>query len=172
MKKIDKNLKRCNWCNDDESLEFYHDFVWGTMPKTDDELFERYTQQVFQAGLSWKTIWNKNKNFKIAFEKFSIKKVSKYSEKEKLRLLNDISIIRNRLKIEATIENAKRILAIQNEFGSFKKFLGSISNDLLSCQKELKKKLKFAGPEIIRMFVFNIGKIEVPHDKHCWKFKK
>ncbi|MBS4027572.1 MAG: DNA-3-methyladenine glycosylase I [Ignavibacteriales bacterium] len=166
------NKIRCKWATGDPLMEEYHDFHWGVPPKNDNELFERMTQQIFQAGLSWKTIWHRHREFYKAFDKFSVKKVAEYDSKEKKRLLNDASIIRNKAKIEATLENAKRILAVKKEFGSFQKFLESIPNELSACQKEMKVRFKFMGPEITRMFVMNIGKIEDTHEKECWRYKK
>ncbi|MEK7264043.1 MAG: DNA-3-methyladenine glycosylase I [Bacteroidota bacterium] len=172
QEKKSANRKRCKWTLEDPRMERYHDEVWGFPAKNDNELFERMTQQIFQAGLSWKTIWYREKAFKKAFDKFSIKKVAAYTEKDKQRLLSDATIIRNKAKIEATLENAKRILALQKEFGSFQKFLDGIPNDLLQCQKEMKGRFKFMGPEITRMFVMNIGKIEDTHEEGCWRAKK
>ncbi|MBM4165631.1 MAG: DNA-3-methyladenine glycosylase I [Ignavibacteria bacterium] len=161
--------KRCQWADDDEMLQLYHDNYWGVPPRNDNELFERMTQQIFQAGLSWKIIWSKHKNFHKAFSKFSVQKVANYDKKELKRLLNDATIVRNRTKINATLENAKRIIKLKKEFGSFRKFLNTIPNELLACQKAMKEHFVFMGPEITRMFVFNIGKIPFPHEKQCWK---
>jgi DNA-3-methyladenine glycosylase I len=173
MKKNSEETKqRCKWTQQDPRMERYHDEVWGFPAKNDNELFERMTQQIFQAGLSWKTIWYREKAFQKAFDKFSIKKVAAYTAKDKTRLLNDATIIRNKAKIEATLENAKRILLLQKEFGSFQKFLDGIPDVLSACQKELKKRMKFMGPEITRMFVMNIGKIEDMHEEGCWRAKK
>lgn len=171
-KNISEKKQRCKWTQEDPRMERYHDEVWGFPAKNDNELFERMTQQIFQAGLSWKTIWYREKAFKKSFDKFSVKKVAAYSEKDKARLLNDETIIRNKAKIEATLENAKRILLIQKECGSFQKFLDAIPNDLAQCQKEMKGRFKFMGPEITKMFVMNIGKIEDTHEEGCWREKR
>jgi len=163
---------RCKWAGDDPMMQEYHDFYWGFPPKNDNELFERMTQQIFQAGLSWKIIWSRHKEFNKAFSKFSIQKVAAYDGKEKRRLLNEKSIIRNNAKINATLENAKRILEVKKEFGSFQKFLNTIPNELSACQKAMKEKFSFMGPEITRMFVMNIGKIQDSHEEQCWRYKK
>ena len=101
----------------------YHDTAYGFPIEDDNELFGRLILEINQAGLSWTTILNKQKNFHRAYHKFSIGKVASYNEKEIDRLLNDAGIIRNRLKINAAIENAKTILALKKEFGSFKKWI-------------------------------------------------
>ena len=160
----------CDWAEGDPLMKVYHDTEWGFPAKDDNELFERLTLQVFQAGLSWKIILYRRKAFFTAFLKFEIAKVAKYGEKDVEHLRTDKSIIRNKLKIEATIENAKRILRLQKEFGSFQLYLDQIPNDLSTLQKELKKTFKFVGPEIARMFVMNLGIITVPHDRTCWRF--
>ena len=162
---------RCDWATGDPLMEQYHDTEWGFPAKDDQELFKRLTMQIFQAGLSWKTILHRQKAFLKAFSKFDIVTVAKYNEKDVERLREDKSIIRNKLKIESTIENAKRIQNLQNEFGSFQNYLDQLPNDLETLQKELKKTFKFMGPEIARMFVMSIGKIEVPHDPKCWRYE-
>jgi DNA-3-methyladenine glycosylase I len=163
---------RCHWAQDDEMMQLYHDNFWGVSPRNDNELFERMTQQIFQAGLSWKIIWSKHKNFRNAFSKFSVQKVTNYDSNEIRRLLNDATIIRNKTKINATVENAKRILKLKREYGSFQKFLDTVPNELSACQKAMREHFVFMGPEITRMFVMNIGKIEDTHEKQCWKNSK
>src|SRR5215467_6479946 len=101
----------------------YHDNEYGFPLKEDNELFARLVLEINQAGLSWETILKKKDNFFKAFDNFDIDKVSRYTQKKKEKLLQDAGIIRNRLKIEATIDNAKRIKVIQKEFGSFKDWL-------------------------------------------------
>src|SRR5690242_3495809 len=101
----------------------YHDKEYGFPLHSDDELFARLVLEINQAGLSWQTILNKKDNFFKAFDNFNIDKVARYSEKKKEKLLQDAGIIRNRLKVEAAISNAKVIKDIQKEFGSFKNWL-------------------------------------------------
>lgn len=170
---MDSSIKqRCKWAEGDSLMEHYHDTEWGFPAKDDNELYERLILQIFQAGLSWKIILYRREAFQKAFSNFIVNKVSKYSSTEVERLLTDKNIIRNKLKIQSTIENAKRILKLQKEFGSFQKFLDQLPNELSILQKELKQVFKFVGPEIARMFVMNIGKIEVPHDQDCWRYKE
>ncbi|HEU0226187.1 MAG TPA: DNA-3-methyladenine glycosylase I, partial [Arachidicoccus soli] len=101
----------------------YHDNHYGFPIEEDDELFGRLIMEINQAGLSWTTILNKEQNFRKAYHQFSIKKVARYGEKDFERLMNNAGIIRNRLKINAAIENAKTILSLQKEHGSFKKWI-------------------------------------------------
>src|SRR6185503_4730048 len=101
----------------------YHDKEYGFPIHNDNELFARLVLEINQAGLSWTTILKKKDNFFKAFDDFDIDKVARYTDKKKEKLLQDAGIIRNRLKIEATIDNAKKIKAIQKEFGSFKNWL-------------------------------------------------
>ena len=101
--------------------KIYHDQQYGFPIHDDNELFCRLVLEINQAGLSWTTILKKQDNFRKAYDDFNIKKVAGYKDKDVQRLLNDTGIIRNRLKVHAAIENAKSIIAIQKEFGSFKK---------------------------------------------------
>lgn len=101
----------------------YHDEEWGVPLHDDDKLFEFLVLEGFQAGLSWQTILNKRENFRLAFDQFDVRKVANYDEAKTEKLMNDASIIRNRMKIEATINNARRFLEIQNEFGSFDNYI-------------------------------------------------
>jgi DNA-3-methyladenine glycosylase I len=121
MKK--KELKRCPWCLSSPLMIEYHDIEWG-VPVHDDAIhFEYIVLDSFQAGLSWSTILNKRENFRKAFDDFDAVKISRYTEKKVDRLLKDEGIIRNRLKILATISNAKAFLNVQKEFGSFDKYI-------------------------------------------------
>lgn len=162
--------RRC-WGDGDPVMEKYHDEEWGVKLKTDDEFFERLSLEMFQAGLSWKTILYRRESFRKAFKKFSVEKVSRFGKKDFQRLLKDRSIIRNRLKIESTIYNAKSILQIRKEFGSFRKWLSSIDTYDKNAYKEFQKRFKFMGPEIVRMFLMSTGNIP-SHEKFCWKYKK
>src|SRR5579863_8363111 len=101
----------------------YHDNHYGFPIHDDNELFGRLIMEINQAGLSWETILKKEKGFRKAYSNFNLKKVAAYGEKDRIRLLEDAGIIRNRLKVNAAIENAKSILALQKEFGSFEKWL-------------------------------------------------
>lgn len=116
-------MKRCSWCEENELYIKYHDKEWGTPIHDDKKHFEFLVLESFQAGLSWLTILKKRENFKKAFDGFDPKKVARYNEKKIKKLLKDPGIIRNRRKIEAAINNAKRFLEVQNEFGSFDKYI-------------------------------------------------
>ena len=118
-----KEKTRCPWCMSSELMIDYHDKEWG-VPVHDDALhFEYIVLDSFQAGLSWSTILNKRENFRKAFDNFDYKKIVRYNDKKIQKLLNDPGIIRNRLKILATITNAKAFVNVQKEFGSFDKYI-------------------------------------------------
>jgi DNA-3-methyladenine glycosylase I len=118
-----KSIVRCPWCLSSELMIKYHDEEWG-MPLHDErKLFEFIVLDTFQAGLSFGTILNKRENFRKAFDDFQPEKIARYSEKRIEKLLNDAGIIRNKLKINATINNAQRFLEIQAESGSFDKYI-------------------------------------------------
>ncbi|GAB4374019.1 MAG: DNA-3-methyladenine glycosylase I [Calditrichia bacterium] len=163
--------ERCKWCQGDALLEEYHDFEWGIAPENDDELFERMAMQIFQAGLNWKLILQKRENFNKAFCGFSIEQVSEFDDTILARLLTDSGIIRNRQKIRAVLHNARVIRQIQQDFGSFRFYVDQLPNTLSELQKEFRQRFQFMGPEIVRMFVFNIGKIPPPHEKQCWRYE-
>ncbi len=117
------NINRCPWPGDDPLMRAYHDSEWGTPLHDDQKLFEFLVLDAFQAGLSWSTILKKRENFRRAFDNFDYRKIAWYDDKKVAVLLADSGIIRNRLKIAATITNAKAFLAIQKEFGSFDKYI-------------------------------------------------
>lgn len=116
-----KKTIRCPWVGDDARMQIYHDTVWGRPKKNDIEIFEAIVLDTNQAGLSWKCILHKRDNFAKAFCDFDPAKIAKFGARDSARLMKDAGIIRNRLKIAATIENAKRFLEIQKEFGGAKK---------------------------------------------------
>ncbi len=122
------NLKRCNWPSNDNLMIKYHDEEWGVPLHDDDKLFEFIVLDGFQAGLSWKTILHKRENFRKAFDHFNAKKISEYDEAKIQELHNNKGIIRNKLKIKATITNAIAFLATQKEFGSFDKYIWQFTN--------------------------------------------
>lgn len=115
--------KGCTWPADDALMNQYHDEEWGVPLHDDRKIFEFMVLDAFQAGLSWKTILHKRKNFEKAFANFDPVKVAKFSDKKIEALLQDAGIIRNRLKILATVTNAKCFLQVQKEFGSFDKYI-------------------------------------------------
>ena len=151
----------------------YHDTAYGFPIDNDDELFERLVLEINQAGLSWSTILNKQQNFKKAYKKFSIKKVAAFKEKDFERLMNDAGIIRNRLKINAAIENAKTLLQIQKEFGSFKKWIDHHHPKTKGeWVKLFKITFRFTGGEIVNEFLMSTGYLPGAHIETCSVFKK
>ncbi len=118
-------LIRCGWCEKDDFYRNYHDDEWGKPVYDDETIFEFLVLESFQAGLSWYTILNKRENFRNAFDNFNYKKIAKYSESKVEELMQNSGIIRNRLKILATINNAQKFMEVQKEFGSFSKYIWS-----------------------------------------------
>ena len=150
----------------------YHDTAYGFGIDSDDELFERLVLEINQAGLSWTTILNKQKNFKKAYHNFKIKKVANYNDTDVARLMNDTGIIRNRLKILAAIHNAQVIMKLQSEFGSFKKWLdGNRRLNKNEWTKLFKKTFKFTGGEIVNEFLMSTGYLPGAHSKTCPIYK-
>ena len=151
----------------------YHDNFYGFPIEDDSELFERLVLEINQAGLSWSTILNKQQNFKKAYKDFNIKKVASFKEKDFARLMNDAGIIRNRLKINAAIENAKTILQLQKEFGSFKKWIEHLHPKTKEeWVKIFKKTFKFTGGEIVNEFLMSTGYLPGAHIESCPVYKK
>jgi DNA-3-methyladenine glycosylase I len=118
-----KTISRCPWPSDDALMIAYHDEEWGVPLHDDKKLFEFMVLDANQAGLSWKTILHKRENFRRALHDYDVKRIARYGAKDVARLLGDAGIIRNRMKIAATIENAKRFLEVQKEFGSFDAYI-------------------------------------------------
>lgn len=165
-----KKIKRCPWSGEGDALyQKYHDEEWGTPVHDDRVMFEFMLLEAFQAGLSWRTVLEKRQNFKKDFANFDYKKVAKFTTRDVARLMQDKGIIRNRMKIEAAIENAKRFIDVQNEFGSFSKYAWSFvggktirhtfktlkdyppfTAEALAWSKDLKKRgFKFMGPTVV-----------------------
>jgi len=148
----------------------YHDNHYGFPIESDDELFERLMFEINQAGLNWILILKKQHNFRKAFENFSVAKISEYGEKDILRLMDDPGIIRNKLKINAAIENAKSIQRIAGEYGSFRKWLDKHAEkdpSLPEWTKIFKKTFKFTGGEIVNEFLMSTGYLPGAHSKEC-----
>jgi len=148
----------------------YHDNHYGFPIEKDDELFERLMFEINQAGLNWILILKKQDNFRQAFENFNIESVAGFGEKEFQRLMNDPGIIRNRLKINAAIENAKIILRIKEETGSFRKWLDLHSEEINSLEdwtRLFKKTFKFTGGEIVNEFLMSTGYLPGAHSPEC-----
>ncbi|MCB0119895.1 MAG: DNA-3-methyladenine glycosylase I [Anaerolineales bacterium] len=166
----------CDYCNshpEDTYNRNYHDTQYGFPLDNDDELFERLILEINQAGLSWITILKKADNFRKAYHGFKIAKVAKYTEKDRERLLSDASIIRNKLKVNAAIVNAQKILELQKEHGSFKNWLDQyhpLTKD--EWTKLFKSTFVFTGGEIVNEFLMSTGYLPGAHQKDCLVFKK
>jgi DNA-3-methyladenine glycosylase I len=146
----------------------YHDNHYGFPIHDDNELFGRLIMEINQAGLSWETILKKETSFRKAYSNFNIKKISAYIEKDRKRLLADAGIIRNKLKINAAIENAKTILTLQKEFGSFEKWLEyHHPKTKEEWVKLFKKTFRFTGGEIVNEFLMSIGYLWGAHSENC-----
>ncbi|HEU5054395.1 MAG TPA: DNA-3-methyladenine glycosylase I [Hanamia sp.] len=151
----------------------YHDNFYGFPIEDDNELFERLVLEINQAGLNWTTILTKQDNFKKAYKDFDIKKVAAFKEKDFERLMNDAGIIRNRLKINAAIENAKRIKQLQKEFGSFKNWLDyHHPKSKTEWVKIFKTHFIFTGGEIVNEFLMSTGYFPGAHIESCPVYKK
>ncbi len=151
----------------------YHDTEYGFPLKSDDELFARLILEINQAGLSWETILKKKDNFFKAFDQFNIQKVARYNDRKIEKLLLDAGIIRNRLKILATIDNAKKILELQKEFGSFKAWLDH-HHPLPKEEwvKLFKTNFRFTGGEIVNEFLMSTGYLPGAHVEACPVYPK
>lgn len=180
---LEKN--RCKWCNlKNEKYIEYHDKEWGVPNFEDSHLFEMLILESFQAGLSWECVLNKRKDFEIAFDNFDINKICKYNEKKIEELLNNKKIIRNKLKINAAINNAKIFKEIQQEYKTFYNYLkeftgGEIIYEIEKTSSELsdkisddlqKRGMKFVGTTIIYSYLQSVG-IIYSHDKECFMYK-
>ncbi len=182
---------KCGWCVGDELYEAYHDKEWGNPVYDDATLFEFLILETFQAGLSWITILRKRNNFFDAFDQFDYKKIANYNEDKKAQLLQNAGIIRNKLKVNATITNAQLFMDIQKEFGSFSKYLWAFvdnkpikntidfyknapANTALSdaLSKDLKKRgFKFVGSTVIYAFMQAVGMVN-DHEVGCFRYNE
>lgn len=177
--------KRCAWCNlKNQKYVEYHDNEWGVANFDDKYLFEMLILESFQAGLSWECVLNKRDSFRQAYDNFDIEKVCNYDEKKKQELISNAGIIRNKLKVNASVNNAKIFRDIKNEFGTFYNYLKTFTNGetyyevgLTSSElsdkisKDLKKRgMKFVGTTIIYSYLQAIGIIN-SHDKDCFMYK-
>jgi len=151
----------------------YHDHHYGFPIHDDNELFCRLVLEINQAGLSWETILKKEASFRTAYHHFNIKKVASYTAADRERLMADPGIIRNRLKINAAIENATTILQLQKEYGSFEKWL-ELQHPKTKAEwvKLFKKTFKFTGGEIVNEFLTSIGYLPGAHTANCAVYKK
>ena len=148
--------------------KLYHDSEYGFPLRYDAALFERLALEINQAGLSWSTVLKKKEAFQRAFEGFELDRVAAYGEAEQVRLLADASIIRNRLKVKAVIENARRLIVIREQHGSFAAWLDQhhpLSH--AAWQKLFKKTFVFTGGEIVGEFLISTGYLPGAHDPAC-----
>lgn len=184
-------MKRCEWANRSELEQSYHDHEWGVKIHDDRTLFEFLVLEGAQAGLSWSTILRKRDGYRRAFDNFDARKISRYSEHTVSRLLTDSEIIRNRLKINATITNAGAFLQVQKEYGSFDRYIWQFVNgkpvqnswrkmtDIPSStpesdamSKDLQKRgFKFIGPTICYAFMQAVGMVN-DHVVDCFRYKE
>ncbi len=190
----DKQMKqkmRCPWPSDDLLMIKYHDKEWGVPLHNDKKLFEFLILEGFQAGLSWRTVLHKRENFRKAFDKFDYKKVAKYDKRKVNSLLKDAGIIRNKLKIESAIANAKAFLLIRKEFGTFDKYIWSFVNGKpiqnkfkslkeLPAKTELSDKIsddlkkrgfKFVGSTIVYAHMQATGMV-IDHLTSCYRYQE
>ncbi len=151
----------------------YHDLEYGFPLREDHLLFERLILEINQAGLSWETILKKKEGFRKAYDGFDLGTVATYGQADQLRLLADAGIIRNRLKVNAAIENAQRVLKLQAEHGSFGAWLdGHHPQDLEGWKKLFKKTFVFTGGEIVNEFLVSTGYLPGAHDPNCPCFER
>lgn len=176
--------QRCSWCNlKNEIYVDYHDNEWGKLNLDDQYLFEMLILESFQAGLSWEIILNKRENFREAFDNFDIDKIINYNDTKVKELLQNEKIIRNELKVKATINNAKIFKELQDEYGSFAKFLSLFTKEMVIFESDktksklsdeiseslIKKGMKFVGSTIIYSYLQAIG-IIYSHETNCFLY--
>jgi len=173
---MEKPSSYCEYVNtlpDENVHRIYHDTQYGFPLDSDNELFGRLILEINQAGLSWTTILNKQDNFRKAFSNFDIQKIARYGDEDIARLLSDAGIIRNRLKVNAVIYNACRILEIQEKHGSFKNWLdGQPRMEIKEWVKLFRKNFKFTGGEITKEFLMSTGYLPGAHVESCPVFGK
>jgi len=182
---------RCEWSNSDPLYQEYHDTEWGIPSHDDRHLFEMLILEGAQAGLSWITVLRKRESYRKAFDKFDARKIARYDAVKVRKLLSNDGIIRNRLKINAAIENAKAYLAVQKEFGTFDAYLwqfggGKPKTNAFKSLKEipaktpeseamskdlLKRGFRFVGPTICYAFMQAVGMVN-DHVVTCFRYHK
>lgn len=157
----------------DDLHKIYHDTEYGFPLRSDDELFGRLILEINQAGLSWTTILKKKDNFRKAYSNFQIEKIANYTEKDRERLLSDAGIVRNKLKVNAAVHNAQRILELQKEFGSFEAWLDKHHPKTKDeWVKLFKKNFKFVGGEIVNEFLMSTSYLRGAHEEDCPIYEK
>ena len=184
-------IKRCGWCKGDPLYEAYHYHEWGVPVLDDETLFEFLTLETFQAGLSWITVLRKRNNFREAFDHFDYKKIAQYKDAKITELMQNAGIIRNQMKIRAAVTNAREFMKIQDEFGSFSKYIWSfvegkpIQNEVEDYKKapanteisdklskDLKKRgFKFVGSTVMYAHMQATGMVN-DHQVDCFRHKE
>lgn len=160
--------RRCDWATNELNTA-YHDAEWGVAVHDDTRLFEFLTLEGAQAGLSWDTILRKRERYRTVFAHFDAQKVARFSQARIEKILQDPGIIRNRLKVYATVQNAKALLAVQSEFGTFDKYIWKFE-DASAMSKDLKKRgFTFVGPTICHAFMQATG-MRNDHAKTCFRY--
>ena len=190
-RKNEKHVKRCAWCGEDELYQKYHDEEWGVPVHDDRLLFEFLILEGAQAGLSWITILKKREHYRKVFAGFDVQKVAEFTEKKIEKLLEDPGIVRNRLKVNAAVTNAKAFIKVQKEFGSFDAYIWSfvggrpVRNGFKSLKqvpattavsdamsKDLKKRgFKFVGSTICYAFMQAVGMVN-DHVAGCFRHEQ
>lgn len=151
----------------------YHDDEYGFPLRDDAALFERLVLEINQAGLSWLLILKRREGFRAAFEGFALDRVAAYGPTDEARLLADPGIIRNRLKVAAVIENARRLVAIRDEHGSFAAWLDAHHpRDHADWVRLFRESFRFTGPEIVREFLLSTGYLPGAHEAHCPVYRR
>ncbi len=191
MNKPNDTKPRCAWAGEHPPMLRYHDEEWGVPLHDDRLLFEFLILEGAQAGLTWRTILDRRQNYRRAFEHFNARKIAKYGSRDVKRLLSDAGIIRNRLKIAAAILNAQHFLEVQQEFGTFDKYIWQfvgghpITNKIRSIRqipattslsdkmsKDLKTRgFKFVGPTICYAFMQAVGMVN-DHEVSCFRYNE
>ena len=183
---------RCSWCPTDNPLYIeYHDKEWGVPVHDDRHLFEMLILEGAQAGLSWLTILRRRDGYRAAFDHFDARKIARYDAKKAAALMQDAGIIRNRLKISATIDNARAFLVVQKEHGTFDRYIWSFiggkpkrnhrqpgerlpaqTAEAEAMSRDLKKRgFRFVGPTICYAFMQAVGMVD-DHDADCFRAKR
>lgn len=185
-------VTRCPWPVFEDPLYLkYHDREWGVPVKDDRKIYEFLVLEVFQAGLSWRTVLHKRENFRRAFRGFDIEEVSRFNSRDKARLVKDAGIIRNRAKIEAAVKNAKHFLEVRKEFGTFAKYMwrwvggkpithklrtledyAPYTEEAVAWAKDLKNRgFAFLGPTVVYAHMQAVGMVN-DHTVNCFRYRE
>ena len=159
--------KRCTWATTPLGIA-YHDREWGVPVHDDRVLFEFLILEGAQAGLSWETILRKRENYRKALAGFDPRKVARFDSRKKNALMKDAGIVRNRLKVDSTVTNAKAFLAVQKEFGSFAKYIWRFKDEKAMSKDLLERGFRFVGPTICYAFMQAVGMVN-DHEKDCFR---